>query len=112
MINERQWKCKAEWNHFGTREELAEKLGFDEGDMIREVEVSVDVDDEFQYRGESYIICGDSLDSIKEKALKFFCAVYHHLLTEVAHSDITVTTLVEGEDDLLDWDFDLEDWDI
>lgn len=107
LVRERKWNCVAQFSEFGTRKELEARLRINEGDFIREVEVSCDVEDDlWPERKDTYIICGDSLDSIKEKAVKLFCGIYVNLLCEVAHSDITVVTLTEQE---LDDDLDFEE---
>lgn len=102
--------CAVEFSEFGKREELEAKLKIAEGEMIEEVEVSCDVADTFwPMRSEHFIICGDSLDSIREKAVKLFCGIYVNLLLEVAHSDLTVAILTEKEESL---ELDFEELDL
>lgn len=98
LINENVWSCDATFGVIGTREEIEDQLRITEGHIIREVDLYCEIDDDYRYLTDRYIVCGDSLDSIKEKALRMFCGIYINLLTEVPHSDIIVSTLVEEED--------------
>ena len=110
LVNEREWNCDATFSVLGTRKEMEEQLGIDTGSLIREVEVSCPVEDSIGERTDHFIICGDDLDSIKEKALKLFCGIYINLLCSVEHGDITVALLKEKEEteDLdIDWLEDL-----
>lgn len=109
LINEREWNCDATFSVIGTRKEMEEQLGIDTGSLIREVEVSCSVEDNIGERTDHFIICGDDLDSIKEKALKLFCGIYINLLVSVPHGEITVSTLIEKEEtDDLDFEEDFD----
>ena len=110
LIVDKQWNMEAEWSEVGTRKELEENLHLCEGEEIKEVNVGCPFNDSIGERSDRYIICGNSDEDIRDKALKLYCGIYINLLCSVEHGDITVALLKEKEEteDLdIDWLEDL-----
>ena len=110
LIVDKEWNMEAQWSEIGTRKELEDKLRLNEGEEIKEVSVECSFKDTIGERADRYIICGDSDEEIRDKALKLYCGIYINLLCDVEHGDITIALLKEKEETEeldLDWLEDL-----
>lgn len=96
------WECQAEWNCIGSRKDLESKLKLGDGEYIEEVEMSCSFKG-LGVRTERQCICGDDDNSIKEKALKYFCGIYVEALLENSYDNISISFL-SNDEDALDYD--------